>query len=119
MASAFQFIRPELLDYDTSAVDPQRVILGNPQQQLSNVFTNSKQNFFSGVWRSEPGKWRVAYTEDEFCYLTKGQVILTEDSGEPQHIKAGDAFVIAAGFSGTWETVQSCEKFYAIYEPAE
>jgi uncharacterized protein len=30
---------------------------------------------------------------------------------------AGDAFLIPAGFTGTWEVVEDCSKIYAIFEP--
>jgi len=29
---------------------------------------------------------------------------------------AGDAFVIPAGFTGTWEVLDDCAKIYAIFE---
>ena len=107
------------LKYDASPIDPDKVISGNPVQELSNVFTNVRENFFCGVWRSTKGKWTLAYTEDEFCLLTRGQVILTEDNGTAVTINTGDAFTIPAGFKGTWETIEDCEKYYAIYEDSE
>lgn len=109
-------ITPENLKYDTSNIEQQKCVSGSPAQQLSNVFTNVKENFFCGVWRSTKGKWTLNYTEDEFCYLTRGKIVLTSDQGEITTINAGEAFTIAAGFQGTWETIEDCEKFYAIYE---
>ena len=29
---------------------------------------------------------------------------------------AGAAFVVPAGFEGTWEVIEDCTKFYAIFE---
>jgi len=107
---------PDQLTYDASPIDATKVISGNPHQELSNVFTNVKDNFFCGVWRSTVGKWTIQYTEDEFCLLTRGLVILTDADGIEITIQAGDAFTIPAGFDGTWETLEDCEKYYAIYE---
>ena len=62
--------------------------------------------FFSGIWESSPGKWRVSYAENEFCGILSGRVVLTGADGKAQEFKAGDAFIIPAGFEGTWETVE-------------
>jgi uncharacterized cupin superfamily protein len=109
-------INPSEHDFETSPVDKERLIEGNPMQQLANVLTNKKENFFVGVWRSEKGKWTLNYTEDEFCYLVKGHVVIEDEAGNKTELKAGQAFTIEAGFKGSWHTLEDCEKFYAIYE---
>ncbi|MFG1490830.1 cupin domain-containing protein, partial [Oceanospirillum sp. HFRX-1_2] len=58
-----------------------RVISGKPMESVENLFTNSKENFFCGVWSSTEGKWNLNYTEDEFCYLISGRAILTDEEG--------------------------------------
>jgi uncharacterized cupin superfamily protein len=42
--------------------------------------------------------------------------VLTGDDGAASSFGAGDAFVVPAGFSGTWEVVVDCTKIYAIFE---
>jgi uncharacterized cupin superfamily protein len=37
--------------------------------------------------------------------------------GERWELKAGDAFIIPPGFSGTWETVEPVRKHYVILMP--
>lgn len=103
---------------ETSPVDPTKLLAGNPMQVTANMFTNQKENFFCGVWSSETGKWEVSYTEDEFCYLISGKAIVTDAQGNTNNLEPGDAFVIPAGFSGTWETIGEASKFYAVYEEA-
>jgi hypothetical protein len=95
---------------------PANVISGAPETSLQNYYTDKSGSFFSGVWESTPGKWPVNYAEDEFCAILEGRVVLTDESGRAESFKAGDAFVIPAGFKGTWETVQKVRKFYAISE---
>jgi len=99
-------------------INPERVLSGAPKEIIDNLFTNSKENFFCGVWSSTEGKWTLNYTEDEFCYLIKGKAILTDAQGVAEQINTGDAFVIPAGYQGTWETIGEAQKFYAIYEEA-
>jgi len=49
--------------------------------------------------------------------MTAGRVVLESDAGERRTFVAGDAFVVPAGFSGTWEVLEDCSKIYAIFEP--
>ncbi len=73
--------------------------------------------FFCGIWTSTAGKWRVRYTEHEFCVIIEGRVRIESLSGEKHELKAGDAFVVPAGFEGVWEVSEPCKKWYAIFEP--
>jgi len=99
-----------------SAIDQERVLAGSPIQKVKNDFTNAKENFFCGVWESTTGKWNISYTEDEFCYLIEGKAILTDSEGHSEEIVPGVAFVIPAGYQGTWETIGTAKKFYSMYE---
>ena len=101
-----------------SPVDPGRVLRGLPEQATDNRFSNAKGNFHCGVWSSTAGQWRVAYTEDEFCVLLEGTAILRDATGHAETFGPGEAFVIPAGFEGSWESVGSVRKFYAVYEDA-
>jgi len=94
----------------------QHILSGAPKQTLSNLYSDSTGQFFSGIWECEVGKWHVSYTENEFCYLLKGKVTLTDGNGVQTTLTAGDAFVVPAGFKGTWETVETCRKYYAVFE---
>jgi uncharacterized cupin superfamily protein len=95
-----------------------RLICGKPVTRVSNYFTDSTQQFFAGRWSATRGKWRVRYTENELCVMTAGRVIIESDSGEHNTFVSGDAFVVPAGFSGTWEVLEDCSKIYGIFERA-
>jgi uncharacterized protein len=95
---------------------PKEVLSGAPEQTIRNVYTDSSGAFSTGIWESTPGKWPVEYTEDEFCLLLAGVVELIDARGRSARFSAGDAFVITAGFKGTWETVDPVKKLYAIHE---
>ena len=94
---------------------PGDVVSGDPATRLQNYFSDTTGQFFSGIWESSLGKSRVSYSENEFCGILSGRVVLAGADGEAQEFKAGDAFVIPAGFEGTWETVEPCRKWYAIF----
>ena len=95
---------------------PNSIVSGDPATGVQNYFTDGTGQFFAGIWESSPGKWRVSYAENEFCGILSGRVILTGADGKAQEFKTGDAFVIPAGFEGTWETIEPVRKWYAIFE---
>ncbi|HYB34270.1 MAG TPA: cupin domain-containing protein [Steroidobacteraceae bacterium] len=93
-----------------------RLLAGTPELQVRNFFTDASQQFFAGRWSATRGKWRVRYTENELCVMTAGAVVIESASGERSTFGRGDAFVIPAGFIGTWEVLEDCSKIYAIFE---
>jgi uncharacterized cupin superfamily protein len=101
---------------EPSSVAADRLIDGNPVQRVANHFADATNQFFAGRWSSTPGSWRIRYTESELCVITHGKVAIASEDGQRTIFGPGDAFVIPAGFSGTWEVLESCTKIYAIFE---
>ncbi len=93
-------------------------ISGNPQQTLWMHYTDPSKQFFVGIWRSEPGKWHVHYTEEEHCHMLEGVSILTSQSGASVTVRSGDSFLVPRGFVGTWEVVECSTKRFAMFEAA-
>jgi uncharacterized cupin superfamily protein len=106
-------------EVSTERPAPEKVVSGDPIQTVRNYYTDPSGRFSAGIWEGEPGRVRVVYTEEEFCLLLEGEVILTDGLGEQRRFTAGDAFVIPAGFVGTWETVVRARKYYVILEAAQ
>ncbi len=113
---------PRLIDFREQATpveapfDPARLVAGAPRATVDNRYSDPSQQFHCGIWASTPGTWRVSYSEHEFCHLLEGRVRLTGDDGHSVEFRAGDAFVVPAGFSGTWETIEAARKYYSLYE---
>lgn len=101
---------------DVSEPPADRLVAGTPELRVANYFTDGTQQFFAGRWAATRGKWRVRYTENELCVMTAGRVVIESASGERSTFGPGDAFVVPAGFSGTWEVLEDCAKIYAIFE---
>lgn len=97
---------------------PEKLLRGNPKQMLWMDYTDASGQFFVGTWRSEPGKWRISYTEEEFCHMQEGISVITDEAGKAMTVRAGDRFVIPRGFSGTWEVVETSSKRFVIFEAA-
>jgi uncharacterized cupin superfamily protein len=105
-------------DGETYLPATDKIISGNPRQTIWMHYTDPTGQFCTGIWRGEPGKWRIHYTEEEFCQMTAGVSILTNDAGEAFTLRAGDSFVVPKGFSGTWEVVETSTKRFVIFEAA-
>jgi uncharacterized cupin superfamily protein len=98
---------------------PENILAGIPRARASNQYVERTQQFYCGIWTSTSGKWRVRYTEHEFCVLIEGRVRIESVTGERTELRAGDAFVVPAGFEGIWEVAEPCKKWYAIFESKE
>ena len=99
-------------------IDAGRILAGQPAATVDNRYSDPSLRFHCGTWSSTPGRWQINYTEHEFCYLLRGRVRLVAKDGATREFSAGAAFVIPAGFVGTWETIEAAEKHYVVLEPA-
>ena len=95
-----------------------KLIAGNPRQTVWRHYTDLSMRFFVGLWRSEVGKWHIAYTEEEFCHMLEGTSVITDGDGHAVTVTAGESFVVPSGFVGTWEVVEPTTKRFVIYEAA-
>lgn len=105
--------------FDTDSVEPElgapseeRIISGDPQFRTWNL--EETEGLYAGIWEATPGKWRIVYEEWEYFSVLTGYSIVTEDGGEPIHLKAGDRLILRPGFKGTWEVVETTRKDYVI-----
>lgn len=115
---------PTVLKVDTKPtpeeyfLPAEKLIAGNPKQTVWMHYSDPSRQFHVGIWRSEPGTWRVAYTEEEFCLMLEGTSIVTDAQGQAITVSAGESFVIPRGFAGTWQVVETTTKRFVIYEAA-
>ncbi|MDQ1185742.1 cupin domain-containing protein [Agrobacterium larrymoorei] len=98
---------------EEGAPAPDRLIAGDPKFTSWNL-EEAEGGIYAGIWQATPGKWRVEYDEWEYFNILEGHSILTEDGGQPVHLKAGDRQIIRPGFKGTWEVVETTRKDYVV-----
>ena len=101
---------------ETYSPPPDRLVAGHPVQRLWSQYTDASGKFFAGVWESEPGCWKVRYTEEEYCRILAGRSRLAASDGSVTEVGPGDEFIIPRGFEGTWEVIERTRKVYVIYE---
>ena len=102
---------------DRADAAPERLRSGSGAARVWNAFSDAGGRFHAGHWSADPGVIDVTYAEDELCVILDGRVRLTGPDGTVE-FGPGDAFTIAAGFTGTWESIGRVTKIYAILDPA-
>lgn len=110
---AFDGPQPEPQRYRPPA---ERILSGDPAQSAWNFYTSPDGHFHAGIWECGVGKWRVVFSESEFCHLLAGVIVVTGDDGSERTYRAGDAFVSPSGFTGWWDVREPARKYYAIHE---
>jgi uncharacterized cupin superfamily protein len=97
---------------------PQRLIEGNPRRDTWNgVHADlDRSRLYCGVWRCEPGHWRIemAAGEHELFTVLLGRCRVHREDGSFQEARAGEALYIPAGFRGSFEVLEAVTKTYAI-----
>ncbi|SEM59732.1 hypothetical protein SAMN04487857_103120 [Pseudomonas sp. ok272] len=96
--------------------DPAKVLQGDPEQTLYNHYASPCGQLNAGEWEAEVGQWTVSFSEHEYCEILKGVSVLRDSEGNAKTLRAGDRFVIPAGFKGTWEVLEPCRKVYVAFE---
>jgi len=95
----------------------ERLLEGNPKQTVWLHYTDGSGKFMAGIWHSERGRWKILYTEEEYCQVLEGVSVIIDQAGRAVTVRAGAEFVIPSGFVGTWEVVEATRKRFVIYEP--
>jgi uncharacterized protein len=103
-------------EHNEYRVPEEKMIHGDAQQSTLNMFSDPRNEFHCGIWQGAPARWKVSYNEHEYCHILQGKVRITDSDGNSTVVGVGDHFVIAAGFSGTWETLEHTKKIYVIFE---
>ncbi len=95
---------------------PERLVHGNPARTTWEHYANPSGEVSCGEWACEVGAWRIAFDEhsDEFFHVLAGRIRITDAAGNAREFGAGDACVIPAGFSGTFEVLEAVKKQYVV-----
>lgn len=101
---------------EAGTIAPEKLISGEAATNLWHAFSDSTDRFHVGHWASGPCAITVDYSESELCVIVEGRVTLADEAGNEVSYKVGDAFVIEAGFKGTWTSQTDVKKIYASFE---
>ncbi|MEY2632685.1 MAG: hypothetical protein RIR00_1339 [Pseudomonadota bacterium] len=95
---------------------PERLVQGNPLRATWNHY--EADGVSAGLWQCEPGAWNIVFAEgkDEFFHVISGRIRITSRSGEVGEFGPGQAGVIPAGFTGTFEVLEAVSKHYVLID---
>jgi uncharacterized cupin superfamily protein len=110
-----KFITMDISGSEATEDAPERssVISGSPRFKSWSL-DEAQGGIASGIWESTSGKWRFANSHWEYCRILAGVSVIAEDGGKAHTVRAGDSFILRAGFSGTWEVIETTRKDYVI-----
>ena len=82
---------------------PEEMVLSGTNQHWQKVLHEGE--FVVALYEAMPAVIDIAepYPYDEYVRVLEGSVVLTSSGGERQSYKAGDAFLVPVGWTGTWE----------------
>lgn len=99
---------------------PERLLRGNPLRETWNLIEADLPagQVFCGVWRCEPGHWRIAMgpTERELFTVLEGRCRVHDALGGFEEAGPGEGLYIPPGFAGAFEVLEHLTKTYMICE---
>ncbi len=98
-------------------LENEKIIEGEPTETGFNYFTDTTGKLTAGVWECTPCTTQIdSYAVDEFCYILKGCVVLTDGDGRSETFREGSCFVIPKGMECTWHMPETTRKYYVIFD---
>ena len=97
---------------------PDRLVAGNPLRTTYEHFLSANGRLGAGVWHCEPGAWKIAFApgKHEFFCVIEGRIRITDAAGEAREFGPGEACIIPAEFTGTFEVLETVRKYYVLVE---
>ena len=82
---------------------PEEMVLSGTNRHWQKVLHEGE--FVVALYEAMPAVIDIPepYPYDEYVRVLEGSVVLTSSEGERQSYKAGDAFLVPVGWTGTWE----------------
>lgn len=103
---------------ETDHPRPERLIEGNPRRDTWNCVDTAVGGcqIYCGVWRCEPGHWRIAMDpgEQELFTVLHGRCRVHHRDGRFEEAGPGEAIFIPPGFEGSFEVLEALTKTYTI-----
>lgn len=123
MTASNRLVRLDAMPAGQPATDhprPERLLRGNPLRETWNLIDEplSAGQVFCGVWRCEPGRWRIAMgpSERELFTVVMGRCRVHDALGGFEEAGPGQGIYIPPGFEGEFEVLEHLTKTYMICE---
>jgi uncharacterized protein len=76
-----------------------------------------KGGMVAGTWACNAGKVQInGHPVNEACFVIRGSVTITDESGNMETFKAGEGFFLPHGFRGLWSNSDDFAKLFVAVE---
>jgi len=98
----------------------ERAIGAPPRRLTAERYAADNGALSIGDWHCEPGAWRIAFHpgRHEFFQVISGRLRIVDTKGVVREFGPGDAGIIPAGFTGTFEVLERVSKRYVMLDRA-
>jgi len=89
---------------------------GVPERRTWVLYESAPAGLTAGIWECEVGRWRIQMdpNEHEYMIVLRGRARLHALDGAVTEAGPGEALVIPAGFTGSFEVVEALRKHFVI-----
>jgi len=115
------FAPPGLGAPELSRPKPERLEQGNPLRETWSAVaapTGGATQLSSGLWRCEPGRWRIEFgvAQQEVFTVLSGRCRVHDTQGAYREVGPGESLHIPAGFRGSFEVLETVTKSWVILD---
>ncbi|MDD0810588.1 cupin domain-containing protein [Curvibacter sp. RS43] len=115
------FAPPGLGEPELSWPKPERLEQGCPLRETWSAVaapTGAAKQLSSGLWRCEPGRWRIEFgeTQQEVFTVLSGRCRVHDAHGGFREVGPGESLHIPAGFRGSFEVLETVTKSWVILD---
>ena len=92
--------------------------VGAPERHTWTLYESAADGVSAGIWHCEPGRWRIEFgpREHEYFFVLEGRARLHSTDGTVTDLGPGQAAVIPAGFTGSFEVLERVRKHFVVVE---
>jgi len=84
------------------------------KEELS--FTNKDESFQIGLWEGTEGEIPASWNYDEFMYVLRGSIEMTDTAGKTVIINANEGVMVPTGWEGVFSVQETVAKIWIIYD---
>jgi uncharacterized protein len=92
------------------------ILEGTPDARCLFTAESADRGACAGFWSCDVGKYEFIFDYDEFVYLIRGRVIVT-DGDRTYVLEAGDTAHFPQGITVIWEITERMTKYFVARAP--
>ncbi|MFD1210464.1 cupin domain-containing protein [Arthrobacter sp. GCM10027362] len=113
--AAVNFDEIGLGDLDPGAMPPYTEVFGSPTMQMAVLFGDGEGAGTVAAWTCDQDGFSYKdLPSPETAFIVDGSLRLTHENGTTKEVRAGEGYLLSAGWSGTVEVVEPVRKIFIL-----